>query len=335
LRFFLQRLLVFGKGRIRPPLFLTMTDEKSTKRDLAEKLLQKGKYDEAIVLLEDIHQESPDEDPVLLMLAWAYYDSGKTGQAEKCLTILFDRELERKVFTGFAFDELVRLYKQKKDFPNLVNICERAVAAQPDDVGLLTELGNAYLQAGQADRARLTYEKLIAMEDDNPAFYCLWGEALFAAGLNKESEDAYRKAGQLDPDQLDSYYFRIAVLFQKADNHQEARRLLNKCLNLNPSSPLYYCSLGDSLIGLGKLQDAINAYNQAVEFDRADADAYYNRLGNSLMKTGNFSEAVAAFQTAIRLEPLPIYYLNLSSAYRKMGLDHEADQTIGKADKIH
>ncbi|HQI24681.1 MAG TPA: tetratricopeptide repeat protein, partial [Smithella sp.] len=80
-----------------------MTDEKSTKRDLAEKLLQKGKYDEAIVLLEDIHQESPDEDPVLLMLAWAYYDSGKTGQAEKCLTILFDRELERKVFTGFAF----------------------------------------------------------------------------------------------------------------------------------------------------------------------------------------------------------------------------------------
>ena len=110
---------------------------------------------------------------------------------------------------------------------------------------------------------------------------------------------------------------------------------MNKCLNLNPSSPLYYCSLGDSLIGLGKLQDAINAYNQAVEFDRADADAYYNRLGNSLMKTGNFSEAVAAFQTAIRLEPLPIYYLNLSSAYRKMGLDHEADQTIGKADKIH
>lgn len=312
-----------------------MTDEKSTKRDLAEKLLQKGRYDEAIVLLEEIHQESPEADPVLLMLAWAYYDSGKTDQAEKYLTILFERELERKVFTGFAFDELVRLYRQKKDFPNLANICERAVAAQPDDVGLLTELGNAYLQMGQVHQARLTYEKLIAMEDDNPAFYCLWGEALFAAGLNKESEDAYRKAGQLDPDQLDNYYFRIAALFQKADNHQEARRLLKKCLDINPSNPVYYCSLGDSLIGLGKLQEAANAYDQAVEIDQAGADAYYNRLGHSLMKTGNFSEAAAAFQTAIRFEPLRIYYLNLSSAYRKMGLDHEADQTIGEAGKIH
>ena len=102
---------------------------------------------------EEIHKEYPEEESVILMLSWAYYDSGNTEQAVKYLNLLLERELKRKVFTGFAFDELVRIYKQEKDFEKLVEICERAIAAQPEDVGLLTELGNAYLQSGEAKKA--------------------------------------------------------------------------------------------------------------------------------------------------------------------------------------
>ena len=72
---------------------------------------------------------------------------------------------------------------------------------QPEDVGLLVELGNAYLQSGQAKKACGIYEKLIEIESDNPALYCHWGEALFAAGLSQESEKAYLRAGEIDPDQ--------------------------------------------------------------------------------------------------------------------------------------
>jgi len=51
------------------------------------------------------------------------------------------------------------------------------------------------------NRARLKkacafYEKLIGIENDNPAFYCHWGEALFAAGLIQESEKAYLMASE-------------------------------------------------------------------------------------------------------------------------------------------
>ena len=124
----------------------------------------------------------------------------------------------------------MRIYKQEKNFQKLVEICERAVAAQSEDVGLLAELGNAYLQSGEARRACDIYEKLIKRENDNPVYYCSWGEALFAAGLNKESEKAYLKASEIDFDQPDRYYFKIAVLFQQAGNHKDAVRLLNECL---------------------------------------------------------------------------------------------------------
>lgn len=334
MRFFLQRLLRPSGGGDILPLILTMTDEISAKRDLAEKLLQKGKYDEAIVLLEEIHQESPEEDPILLMLSWAYFDSGKLDRAEKCLNILFDRELERKVFTGFAFDELVRIYKQKKDFLNLVNICEKAAVAQPDDVGLLNELGNAYLQSGHYRQACGIYEKLIEMENDNPFFYCSLGEAFFAAGLYQESEQAYWKAGEIDPDQHDRYYFKIATLFQQAQNYRDAERLFNKCVSINPSNPLYYCSLGDCLIGLDQMKNAQTAYDKAVQVDQAHAGAYYNRLGHSFMKAGKFLQAADAFQAAIKHEPVRHYYLNLAAAYREMGLSAAAETIVHEINKI-
>jgi tetratricopeptide (TPR) repeat protein len=317
-----------------------MIEENKTKRkiDSIENLLRQGKYREAIALGEEIHEAYPEEESVILMLSWAYYDSGDTKQAIKHLNILLERELKRKVFTGFAFDELVRIYKQEKNFPKLVEICEKAVAAQPEDIGLLTELGNAYLRSGQAKKACGIYEKLIEIEGDNPAFYCHWGEALFAAELREESEKAYLRASEIDPDQTDHYYFKIAVLFQRAEDHREAERLLNKCISASSANPLYYCALGDSLIGLGQILKALKAYEMAVLYDNSGAGAYYNRLGHALMKTNHFSEAVEAFKSAIIHDAAQPFYLSLAAAYNGMGLTNQADKImceVKKSDKVY
>jgi len=307
-----------------------MIEEQKTIREIdsVENFLRQGKYREAIALGEEIHKAYPEEESVLLILSWAYYDSGDTKKALEHLNTLLDRELKRKVFTGFAFDELVRIFKQENNFQKLVEICERAVTAQPEDIGLLTELGNAYLQSGQSKKACGIYEKLIAIESDNPAFYCHWGNALFAAGLIEESEKAYLKASDIDPDQADHYYFKIAVLFQHAGNHREAERLLNKCIAACSANPLYYCSLGDSLIGLGQTQNALKAYETAVQYDHSRAGAYYNRLGHALMKTNLFSEAVEAFKSAIVHDAAQPYYLSLAAAYKGMGLTDQADKIL-------
>jgi tetratricopeptide (TPR) repeat protein len=327
---------ISGGGIFLPFFWLIMIEENKTIKEIdsVETFLRQGKYREAIVLCEEIHRAYPEEESVLLMLSWAYYDSGDTKQAVKKLNTLLGRELKRKVFTGFAFDELVRIYKQEKNFHKLVEICERAVAAQPEDVGLLAELGNAYLQSGQAKKACGIYEKLIGVENDNPVFYCRWGEALFAAGLIKESEKAYLRAGEIDPDQPDRYYFKIAVLFQLAGNHREAERLLNKCITADSANPLYYCSLGDSLVGLGQIPEALKAYETAVKYDNSGAGAYYNRFGHTLMKTNNFSQAVESFKSAIAHDPAQPYYLSLAAAYKGMGLADQAEKILHEVNKI-
>ena len=302
--------------------------------DRAQKLLRAGKYSEAIALYEVVHKTHPEEESVLLMLAWAHYDNGETSKALEYLEDIMERELKRKIFTGFAFDELVRIYKQERKFDNLVEVCKKAVTAQPQDVSLLAELGGAYLHAGKPGDACQVFEKLIDMENDNPAFYCRLGEALFAAGRTSESRTAYKQAAEIDPEDADRYYFQLANLFQNADLNHEALRLLNDCISVNHGNSLYYCALGDILIALGKTDDAITAYKTAIQHDNAGAGGYYNRLGQTLMRANHFSRAIDAFKAAIELDAAKPYYKGLASAYDAMGhtdVAHELLQKINQS----
>jgi tetratricopeptide (TPR) repeat protein len=320
-----------------PHFFDLMIEEPEIikKLDYADDLLKQGKYKEVIEICEEIHRLCPEEESVLLMLAWAYYDSGAAAQAIEYLDVLFELELQRKIFTGFAFDELVRIYKQEKKYQKLVEICEKAVSAQPEDIGLLVELGNAYLRLGQAKKACNIYEKIVGIEENNPAFYCFLGKALFAAGMTAESENAYMRAGQIDKEQAGQYCFKLAVLFQQAQNHKEAIRIINKCIAGNPDNPHYYCSLGDSFVGLGQMKEAWDAYQRAVQYggDKS-AGAYYNRLGNILLKEKYYPQAAEAFQRAITHDNFQLYYLGLVSAYNAMGLEDDAEKIIRRMKRL-
>ena len=302
--------------------------------DRAQQLLKDGKHSEAIALFEAIHKTHPEEESVLLMLAWAHYDNGETSKTLQYLEAIMERELKRKIFTGFAFDELVRIYKQERRFDNLVEICRKAVKAQPNDVALLAELGSAYLYAGKPEEACRVFEKLIGMENDNPAFYCRWGESLFAAGKTSESQAAYKRAAEIDPEDADRYYFQLANLFQNTGHNDEALSLLNDCISVNQGNSLYYCALGDILIALGKTDDAITAYKTAIQHDNAGAGGYYNRLGQTLMRANHFSRAIDAFKAAIELDAAKPYYKGLASAYDAMGhtdVAHELLQKINQS----
>jgi tetratricopeptide (TPR) repeat protein len=175
---------------------------------------------------------------------------------------------------------------------------------------------------------------LVRLENDNPAYYCRLGEALFASGRTSESEAAYFQASQIDPGQPDHYYFQIAHLFAKNGFPAEAQRLLAACITANPATPIYHCYLGDVLIGQGSLKEALAAYDSAIRCDSAGAGAYYNRLGNSLMKESLFNLAVDAFQKAIDCEAAPTFYFNLAAAYKALGKTRQAEDTLKLAGAI-
>ncbi len=304
-------------------------------RDLAEQLIEEQRYDEAIELYEKLHEMNPHDDSIVMALAWAYRDCGRTADAISALKRLFEKELSRKTFTGFAFDELVRIFRSEENFEELVDLCERAVTAQPDDVSLLVTLGDSCLKAGKIDRAIEVFEKLARTDPDAPSIFCALGDAYIASGDFTRGEGAYERAAALEPLDASSFYFRMANAYLGMDIFDHAERAVRKSLALNPHSPLYFCALGDTLIKQGRFDEGVSAYDKAIDLDPHGAGVYCNRLGKAFAKDRHHEKAIAAFERAIESDPKnPFYYLCLMESCAEENLDEKAREYYKQAQDL-
>lgn len=311
-----------------------MAHEEKTKRVrlLVDECLKAQRFGEAVPFYRQLIDLNPDDDSYRLGLAWAYHDSGKTEQAVACFEQVFERELQRRIFTGFAFDELVRIYKGSKDHERLVDLCERAAAAQPGDIALMGELGEAYLKAGRPADALRIFESMTEMEPDDSSFWCSLGRARI---MNDDSEgglEACRRAAAIDPADAGSFFSRMARFFLQAGQVENAERAFREGLSKHGEDPLLRLGLGDVLIQQGKVGEGVAAYQGIIDRNRADSGVYLNRLGHTLSRARFHREAVAAFQQAIACDPEnPFYYRALSESYLSLGNEEAASQALRQA----
>ena len=68
------------------------------------------------------------------------------------------------------------------------------------------------------------------------------------------------------------------------------------------SSGLFLWEIGNALSALGRHEDAITAYDQAIHFKADDHQAWYNK-GNALSALGRHEDAITAYDQAIAIKP--------------------------------
>ena len=299
-------------------------------RTRADSYIEAGNYQEGIAIYRRLLAEHPGDDSLVMSLAWAYEDSGDRDGALACLERLLEKELTGKVFTGFAFDELVRIYRAASLHEKLCALCERVVAAYPGDVLLLTTLGDACLRAEKSGRAIEVFEMLTGMEADNPAHWSSLGTARIAAGHVREGIAAYERAATIDPEASHTFFGKLGQALLRFGYLPEAEAALKKAVDIDSGNPSAHCSLGDILIRQGRVGDGAASYERAIGLDPAASGSYYNRLGMTLMNHGYHREAAEAFSKARAAEPEnPFYSIRLSDSLRKAGRDDETDDPCG------
>lgn len=299
---------------------------------LAEQLVKTGRYDEAIIIYKELIKNNPGEDSFVLALAWAYLDKGSTEKAVEFFETLLEKEFKRNVFTGFAFDELVRIYREQGRYNRLIEICEKAASLQKGDVSLLTTLGDAYFKAERFASAIETFKKVIAMDPDATAVILRLGNARIAAGDYDEAEEEFGRAAEADAAEAHTYYGRLGMAYMGANECGRAELAFMKAIEKSPANPMYYCDLGDALICLDKVQDAWAAYEKAVSLRPESGAHFFNRLGNMLARREDHRQAVTAFKKAVEQDASnPFYYLHLARSYQALGENELASSAFEKA----
>jgi len=303
--------------------------------DLADQRMREGRYDDAIELYHKLAEVNPEDDSIVMSLAWAYRDSGRLSDAVSCLEKLLEKELKRKIFTGFAFDELVKIYRNEGNYERLVVICEAATAAQPNDISLMTTLGNSYLSAGKPDRAVEVFKMLTEMDPDDPSFFCNLGNACVAAGDYNSAENACNSAISIEPSDAHRVYSKLGIALFQAEQYERSETALKRSLDCGPDQPLVLCALGDVFIKQGNLDDANLSYEKAAKLDPASSGGYYNRLGNMLAGEHNHKMAIEVFEKAVLADlHNPFYYLGLVKSCEIEGFHDKAREVYKKAKSL-
>jgi Flp pilus assembly protein TadD len=139
----------------------------------------------------------------------------------------------------------------------------------------------------------------------------------------------FRKAGEeriySDP------AYQAASAAEEAKNYTEVLKNAQVLAGRYPTSSLAYYIMGVAYGKLGFVDDAVNAFRQAIKLKPDHIDAW-NNLGWAYTLQGKFGDAVAAFQEAVKLSPTdPQAWSNLGRALSGQGHDEEAVVAYQKA----
>jgi len=83
---------------------------------------------------------------------------------------------------------------------------------------------------------------------------------------------------------------------------QEARTIYQGLVAVSPYDSVFHCHLAATLYALGEHEEALFEYSQALNFNKANADALAGR-GELYLRTGKVVEAVEDLRRSIELDP--------------------------------
>lgn len=207
------------------------------------------------------------------------------------------------------FAGLIRL-QHYQDPGRAVPSLERAVELMPADAEARYQLGVALERVGQSDRAAARYAETISLDAEHAGALYRAGALQEARGMVLEAIDLYTRAIYADP-RFGHPYNALGNLYDRYGRPDEAVAVFrNAVANAHrtdresiAAKAANLADLGRVLVGMGRLDEAVEALEQAAESDRSSASIPLN-LGVALSRrfeaTGNTSDREAAIEALTR-----------------------------------
>lgn len=105
----------------------------------------------------------------------------------------------------------------------------------------------------------------------------------------------------------------------ESQKYPEAEKLTRRLIKISPDNIQLAKLLGESCYRQGKFQEAYDIYQKLSEKRPEDA-ANFNNMGQCLIMQNRFEDGIKKMLIARDLDPeFPTIYLNLSTAYEKIG----------------
>jgi tetratricopeptide (TPR) repeat protein len=214
---------------------------------------------------------------------------------------------------------------------------KKADAIAPLDARSRFTLAMTYIKLKRRDWAGAELEKLVVSAPEKP-LYLYWLARLdYDAQSYATAVARLQKVIEMDPKMMRAYD-TLGLCYEYLGKPEEAIKSYNQAVDLNRSqlkpSPWPLVDLAVSLIGLNRLEDAKKNLDEALRYDAKLPQAHY-QLGRVLEMQGNFDAAVEALTKAAELDHgYPEPHLALGRIYHRLGDRQRADGEIARFQQL-
>ena len=176
-----------------------------------------------------------------------------------------------------------------RDFDLALRLYNSLVQDDSENIGLLSEIGNLYIKAGQDKKAVAYFKTIIELEPDN--------------------EDALNTMGGI---------------CRRIKEYDKSIEYLNHALAVGKDRAAIQYNLGFTYKSMGKDTEAIDCFQSVINDNPTDVLAY-NHLGAIYARQKDYEKAVSIYRLGLQVDPNhPILQFNLAKAYEATGNDAEA-----------
>jgi tetratricopeptide (TPR) repeat protein len=243
---------------------------------------------------------------------------------------------------SMVFEELTDLYIQTNRLRDAVAQAEDLLQKNPDNVDARRMLGRIYMRMISTADNRINEEylkkaieqlsKVTQQAPKDADSWVLLGRLYGASNNSVESEKAYNKALEADPDNEDALT-GLATLYAALGDNAKAAERLKTAADKNPNERTLI-ALGEAYEELHDYKNAAEAMSKALEL-QPDNPKIAARVAADLMRSGQLDQALDLFQKIIADDPknLPAQ-MSIAEIYRAKRDYDKARDALAKAKKL-
>jgi pilus assembly protein FimV len=264
---------------------------------------------------------------------------------------------------GFGFNKQKVLstaekYVQQGKMQNAIAEYEKVLKADPKDLTVTNTVGDLYSRLGEADKATNCFKAV--------------GDAYANQGFTVKAIAMYKKISKLQPslesvlklaelytqqglfNDARAQYLQVAEEFLKSGELDNAVRIFQKILEMDPENTAMRIRLAEVYVRLGKKNEAWQIFSSAAETLRAKgslpaAEEVLQRMltldpgngyallmqGRNLLEAGDAEAAIESLQKVSDLDSNPDGLRDLLKAYLKTGRLSDAGTLASKLLTVH
>lgn len=215
-----------------------------------------GEYQEAL----KINAKSPR---TLLAIGQVFERQGNDARAKDC----YHQAIGLSPKFLKAHDALAKLYQKTNQPDEAIKHMQQAATISPKNVERHFQLGQALMSRGRTGEAQKIFKNVIKVAKGQYSDVSRRvGEAMLAAGLALQAEEAFKTALEANPQDI-HLFNRLGIAFRKQGKFQEAVANYLQALSLDARNEALLYNLSRAYLEMGNAEKAQQVLAKALEIN--------------------------------------------------------------------